>query len=98
MFQRKDIGGKEVNLNIKITNDKVKDKLKSYLSKIESYNNFDSSQLCRVFLSSDGDLIGFESLKYNLNFVSMAHKLIEINNCQVIECDYLQFSRAIKSL
>lgn len=85
-------------MNIKISNDKCKARILNFLSKIEGYSNFDKDQTVRIFLNSDNDFIGFESVKYNLNFISTNHKLIEINNSNVIECDYLQFSRVIRSL
>ena len=76
-------------MNLKINNEKAKEKLLSYISKIENYDNFDIMQKCRVFNSQTGDFVGFESIRYNLSFIASNHKLLDIKSCDVIKVTLL---------
>lgn len=51
-----------------------------YMVKIGNYKNFDESMPIAVYVNNDKDLVGFESLKYRIQFVNNAHKLYEVIN------------------
>lgn len=55
----------------------------SYMLKIGEYRNFDETMPIAVYVNDDYDLIGFESLKYRIQFVNNAHKLYEVANTNV---------------
>lgn len=65
---------------VKCNDDKAKTRLLDYLVKITGYKNFDESMPVVVYVDNDGDIIGFESTKYRIQWVNNAHKLYEIAN------------------
>ena len=64
-----------------------------YLNKVESYRNFDTRQKVRIYSDSSGDFTAFESVRYNLGFTSVVHKISDTINSEYIpiEIDYHSF-------
>lgn len=74
----------KINLRQVTCNDeKAMNRVMSYMVKIGDYKNFDETMPIAVYVDDSFDLIGFESLKYRIQFVNNAHKLYEIANSRV---------------
>lgn len=65
--------------NVTVNDAKAYARLVDYLYRISSYKNFDESMLMNVYVDNDGDLIGFDSQRYRIQYVNNAHKLKEIS-------------------
>lgn len=76
--------------DVTIKNEKNLQRLVKNLNTIREWDNFDSSQMVRIYVNSYGDFIGWESEKYNINFVSTAHRLNELktSTCEVDPVEY----------
>lgn len=71
----------KINLRqVKCNDDKAFTRLLDYLVKISGYKNFDENMPVVVYVDDNGDIIGFESPKYRIQWVNNAHKLYEITN------------------
>ena len=86
--------------NLTIHNDSVRSYIKTYMNRISSYPNFDSDMLLRVFVDDSGDFCAFESVDYNINFVSQKHKIGEMLHSRFAPCivKYSTFSNLVSVL
>lgn len=64
--------------NVTCTDEKAYNRLIHYLATVSEWKDFDDSQMCNVYVDENCDLIGFDSVKYRLQYVNNAHKLHEI--------------------
>ena len=73
-----------INLrDVKCNDERAFTRVIDYMVKISNYKNFDETMPIAVYVDDEGDLIGFESLKYRIQFVNNAHKLYEIGKSSV---------------
>lgn len=74
----------KINLRqVTCTDEKAYNSVLHYLSRIGDYKNFDDTMPIAVYVDDDFDIIGFESLKYRIQWVNNSHKLYEIPNSRV---------------
>lgn len=81
-------------MTVRFENPRVKEHLKSYLSKLSSYNNFDEYMKLIVYSrASDDDFVAFEAVSYMLGFQSSAYKLSSILSLELhkTETTYREF-------
>lgn len=85
---------------ITIKNIKVAENLKTYLFKISNYQNFDPQMKLRIFVDKDKDFTAFESVDYNLQFTSSAHKISEtiFSPYPQIETTFYNLNKLVNSI
>lgn len=66
---------------VTVNSNKVLDRLTQYCERVSEYNSYDPFGLVRIFVNKDNDFTAFESIDYNLQFTSNAHKLLETISC-----------------
>lgn len=69
--------------DVTCVDDKAYTRILDYMVKLSNYKNFDENMPVAVYVDNNRDIIGFESLKYRIQFVNNAHKLYEISNSKV---------------
>ena len=85
-------------MTVRFENPRVKEYLKSYLSKLSSYNNFDEYMKLIVYSrASDDDFVAFEAVSYMLGFQSSAYKLSSILSSELhkTETTYREFAQYV---
>ena len=85
-------------MTVSFENPRVKEHLKSYLSKLSSYNNFDEYMKLIVYSrASDDDFVAFEAVSYMLGFHSSAYKLSSIFSSELhkTETTYREFAQYV---
>ena len=84
--------------DITINSPKVVEKLKSFLFTISNYRNFKYDMPLQVFIDKDKDFTAVESLDYNIQFTSSAHKLVDTikSPFPAIQTDFRAFNNFVK--
>ena len=75
-------------MKIKITDSKTFSDYKAFISRIESFNNFDNQQEMTIYLSHNDNLIAFESKKYTVSFKPYTTKISDIDISKTISMTY----------
>ena len=85
---------------ITIRSPKICNRLLEYAHKVMSYDNFDKSMLCRVYVDDTCDFIAFESVQYGVQFTSNYKKLISIKTSvyEPITCTFSDFVRHVQAI
>ena len=71
-----------------------------YMMKISQSRNFDEYMPIAIYVDDKKDLVGFESLKYRMQYVNNAHKLYEVINSHytVDPVPYVDFKEHMLSI
>lgn len=76
-------------------------RLKGYLEKISAMNNFKWNMPVQVYRTHDNEFVGFESLQYNVGFLSPEFKIMTLQSLppfDIIRTSFQSFFDYVHSL